>query len=371
MAREGTYGTCSHSCGLSSPLAHAVCRLHPAGTVQHTDATQVDVNTKDNALKKEVDKLMIQSTPTLKILRQGVLPTTWDGEKDEASLLALVDQLTYKNSVILLSKVAVQDYLSTAATKPPDHIRIRAYVLFNLLSKDEEKSFTEVAAYAMQQGAVGVKYAVCPKRFLKECNLQPGEAKLWRYDLPEDLKESGLKFQGKLTDTRAFHIFTRGGIVPPIAHLTHVHEISFYNSATIPVVYLIGKKAQLENAFPAKDALRQLGWEYMGRVALAIVEPKFIVENVKHFNTSLTIEDAPVGRLCKFASSATCYNFENYDASFRSAIFTFVWSSFDVVWNVVLDVVLLVVGEVVGVAMVQSANKPTSNWFGVLPCRLC
>jgi len=310
----------SSTCGHCKNMQPAWEAAHQA--IESTDIllAEVDVDTKDKELKKETDSMMIQNTPTIKIMRRGVLPATYEQEKDKESLLLLLGQLQYKNSQVLLSKRAVEEFFIEAMEKPSSTVKIRAYVMINMENKEDEKSFTEVAAYAMQQGAMGVKYAVCPKKLLAYCRIDAGQARLWRYDLPEEQKQDGILLQKPLSDARAFHIFSRGGIVPAVARIGHVNEISFYNSATIPVVYLIANKNDEEKAFPREDDIKQLGWDYMGRVSFVIVTPKFILENVKHFNNTFAESDGARARLCKFATSSICYKYEDYDTRFDGTI---------------------------------------------------
>ena len=92
----------------------------------------------------------------------------------------LVKQLTYKNSMLIFQEAGVEKLLNNAYKVPEDGQLTTAYVLAALQTPEEGAAFKEVAAYAMLQGEMYVKYVICSEQVFEACGLKAGEARIIR-----------------------------------------------------------------------------------------------------------------------------------------------------------------------------------------------
>lgn len=321
---------CGHCKSMEEPWREAT-------KAANREILMVTVDVENKAMAKIVGENMIEGTPHVRIYRRGTTPITFQQPKDKENLLQLVKQLTYKNSAMLMNKVAVRDFVAKAMKDPnesdltavgstigedqeeeaPKKTKIPpvVYVLVAPASEADGVAFTEVASYAMQQGDMQVKYAICKGALAKACGLKPGHARMLRYDLPEEMKEKGVHFQDPLTNVRAFHIFSRGGGLPIYSHLDSVRAVTFYNVATIPVVYVIKTPETTTEQIPTEYEFELTGWKHIGRAVVVTVDADFLRKEIKWWGNEIAsaadgAETYPQVRICKFAISTTCYKME-------------------------------------------------------------
>lgn len=317
----------SHSCGHCTalledggPWGKAVAATKEAKGVVRMVLVDVSAG---GPLEDLAAELNIKSTPTVKIYRRGVLPTLLPGKLTEESLLTLVSQMTMKNALYLRSEEGVDEFLNQSRTPIAKGEFAPAYILVSIGSKLDGQSFSEVAGFAHMSGALGIKYAVCGEvngSVMAKCGVARGQARLLRGDLPEKYKKKGIMMQKPLSETRAFHIFSRGGILQPFMAIAHPETVQFINAATIPVLSIIyNEQAELDNVVGGDSALlTAMGWDYMGRVALTMSKASWARQNIALWRDIIPAEDDnkakyPRLMLCKFMTSPVCYHLHDAD----------------------------------------------------------